>query len=223
MRALKGKMCVGLLVMLAALGGCKRKVEAPRTVVRQPRAAGPSAEDMAKEARAKLMAELEPVPALDAGTPYVAPDGEAWMRYDNGMMLHVLRPRDGMKPQLGQTVSVAYVGYLPESKQTFDKRTAENPFTFKLGSKNLVKGFNMAVAAMHPEEKIRVYLPADLAYGERGDRGAGIGANQALMFEIELLSVTGQPVGFTLEDLPKFEPLGPKLPVGGGTAPASRP
>jgi peptidylprolyl isomerase len=213
------------LALLAGLStmpvACKRKPAAPPTINRPPRAVGPSSEELAKEARAKLMAELDAIPPLDFGKPFVASDGENWVLHDNGMMIHVLKPGDGgMKPRLGQTVSVAYFGYIPGTTQAFDRRIAEDPLVFKLGTRDLVKGFSIAVATMSRGEKTRFFVPGNLAYGKTGRLTAGIGADQALIFEVELLSISGEAVGYTLEDLPKIEQMGPPAPaVGGATKP----
>ena len=66
---------------------------------------------------------------------------------------------------------------------------------------------------------------------EVDDSVFGIEPNMPLEFELELLSVTGDPVGFTLEDLPKFQPAGPPAPApglrsgpaGGGTGASTQP
>jgi peptidylprolyl isomerase len=209
---------VWLLAALPAMtASCKRKPAAPPTVNRAPPAIAPTSRELAADARAKLMAGLDAIPPLDAGTPYLAPDGENWVQHDNGMRIHVLRPGDGgLKPRLGQTVSVAFAGYLPGELHPFDRRAAGDPLVFKLGSRDLVKGFNIGVSTMTRGEKTRFFMPGELAYGKTGRIIAGIGPDQALVFEVELLSISGESVGFTLEDLPKVEPLGPP-------APASRP
>jgi hypothetical protein len=205
---------VALLAILVVTASCKRQPAAPPTVNRPPKVVGPSSEERAKEVRAELMATLDAIPTLDFGRAYAAPDGENWVLHSNGMMIHVLRPGDtGMKPQLGQTVGVAYTGYIPGTPQPFERRTADDPLVFKLGSRDLVKGFNIGVSTMTRGEKTRFFVPGDLAYGKAGRLRAGIGSDQALIYEVELLSISGESVGFTLEDLPPLEPLGPPAPA----------
>jgi peptidylprolyl isomerase len=205
---------LALLTALMVMASCKRQPATPPPVHQPPKVVAPSTQELSKEARAKLMAELDAIAPLDFGRAYVAPDGENWVLHSNGMMVHVLRPGDGgIKPRLGQTVSVAFAGYIPETPQPFDRRTADNPLVFKLGSRGLVKGLNIGVSTMVRGERTRFFIPGDLAYGKTGRVKAGIGSDQALIFEVELLSISGEAVGFSLEDLPQAEPLGPPAPA----------
>lgn len=209
--------CGAVLLALLAGGSCKREPAAPPTVHRPSQVTGPSSEELAVEARAKLMEGLNVIPALDFGKPFVATDGEVWVKYENGMMIHVLRPGEGgLKPRLGQTVTVTYRGFIPGTAEPFDRHGADDALVFKLGSKDLLKGFNVGVSTMNLHEKTRFFVPADLAYGKEGKLLEGIGKDQDLIFEVELLSFSGDPVGFTLEDLPKVEPMGPPAPSGAG-------
>ena len=216
---------------VAGAGGCKREPvkawagsSAP-SVDRPVRAPGPTGQQVETEDRAKVLANMYDLPELGAGKAFTAPDGEDWARYDNGMMIHELRPSDdGLPPRLGQTVSVSYVGTFPETNKIFDQRDAAHPLTFRMGSKDLIEGFSLALQGMHPGGKRHVYLPADLAYGSRGSPQGNIPPGQALVFEIELLSVKGEAIEITKDDLPKFEPLGPPAPgTGPASAPATRP
>ncbi len=212
-----------LVVAVASVGGslpaCKRQGKAgPGTnapsVARPVRMPGPSTQELARETREQLQATfflLDPLPF--EGIAYQTPDGESWSRYPSGLMIHELRPSfDGVPPRLGQTVSVAYSGMYPDTGKVFDRRPAGDPLIFRMGSKDLVKGFSLGMQGMHPGGKRRVYLPAALAYGDRGKPAGQIPPGQDLIFEIELLSVTGDAIDIA-EELPKFEPLGPPAPA----------
>jgi FKBP-type peptidyl-prolyl cis-trans isomerase len=115
---------------------------------------------------------------------------------------------------------VAYVGTFPGTNQVFDRRDAGNPLTFRMGGKDLIKGFSLGIATMHTGGKRRVLVPPELAYGAAGKPSGNIPGGQALIFEIELLSIKGEAITITLDDLPKFEPLGPPAPTN---EPATRP
>jgi hypothetical protein len=69
---------------------------------------------------------------------------------------------------------------------------------------------------MKPGSKYKIYLPPALAYGERG-AGADIGPNQALVFEVEMMSVEKTPAAAeapkSQEENPKAEPTPDKPPV----------
>jgi FKBP-type peptidyl-prolyl cis-trans isomerase FkpA len=217
-------LLAGLAVGVMALSSCKDdrtkalpQVKAPTTVK------GPTKEEvLAKEANEGEVnaKDFEPIPELGPHTIYKTPDGEVWRRYKNGLMIQVLRVGEHGKPQVGQTVEVAYKGTLPGSNKEFDSKSADDPFKFQLGKKNsVIKGWTLAVSTMKPGGKIKVFIPPDLGYGARGAPGR-IPPNSALIFEIELLGVTGNAVVFpttapaTLPSIDSLQakPMGPELP-----------
>ena len=221
---------IWMLAMVAAavLAGCKREpikagsgTNAP--AVSRPVRIGPPATEIAvKEDRAHLLDGFYDLGTLGEGIATTTPDGEKWAKYKNGLMIHELRPSSGgVLATLGMTVSVAYTGTIPETGRVFDKCDAAHPLTFRMGSKSLIKGFSLALVEMRTGAIRRVYVPAELAYGDKGSPNAEILPGQALIFEIELLSSTGTAIAITSEDLPKFEPLGP--PKSAATAPGSAP
>lgn len=203
-------------VMAAVLAGCKREPikagpgsSAP-TIARPIRTGPPATEEIVKENRVKLLEGFYDLGTLGEGVGAATPDGEKWAKYKNGIMIHDLRPSSGgTLAQLGMTVSVAYTGTIPETGRVFDKHDASNPLTFRMGSKDLVKGFSLALLNMRVGAIRRVWLPAEAAYGQKGAPDAGIAPGQPLIFEIELLSATGTAIEITPDDLPKIEPLGP--------------
>jgi FKBP-type peptidyl-prolyl cis-trans isomerase len=212
-------------VALAAPAGCKRQTVMPASVTRPARMASPTSDDVEKEKRAQLMAELNPIDKLEDPKTQVTPDGEVWTRYSNGLMIHTLKPSsDGLPPQLGQMVKVTYVGTFPGNKSVFDHKDADDPLTFRLGSKSMVKGFNQGISTMHAGEKRRIFVPPDLGYGTAGTMQ--VPGNTAMIFEVELLDISGQGVEYKLDDLPLAQPLGPPAPAHAAastTAPASAP
>ena len=98
-------------------------------------------------------------------------------------------PAEAKAPQQGQRISVHYTGWLDDNGKEgkkFDSSVDRGQkFEFYLGRGAVIRGWDEAVANMKIGEKIRVYLPADLAYGNRG-AGNLIPANAALIFDIEL-------------------------------------
>jgi len=223
-------------VAAALLAGCKRQGAAAApgsnapTIARAPRLAGPTSQAMEKEKRETLLANLYVFEPLDiyVSTVQTTPDGESWSRFSNGLMIHELRPsREGLPPGLGQRVTLTYIGTFPGSGKIFDQRDAANPFSFIMGSKDIVEGLSLGLSNMHVGAKRRIFVPPDLAYGEKGNPSGNIPGDQALIFEVELLSISGTAIEITAEDLPKFEPAGPPAPTDlttpAGTAPASRP
>ena len=68
------------------------------------------------------------------------------------------------------------------------KRQVERgqPATFPVNG--VITGWVEALQLMNVGSKYKLYIPSDLAYGERG-AGGSIGPNETLIFEVELLSI----------------------------------
>jgi hypothetical protein len=236
-KPIKRGLGAGLLAVVVLVGAaaCKRgggSATAPGShapsVNRLPRAAGPTTAAMEKENREKILAGLYLLEPLTNGVTEIAPDGETWTRFTNGLMIHDLRRGpEGFTPRLGQAVTITYVGTLSGSGKVFDRRDAGNPFTFIMGSKDLIRGFSLGISTMRVGGKRRIFVPADLGYGPAGNPRGGIGGDQALIFEVELLNVTGDAVDYQVQDIvPTPEVLGPPAPksaAGGAIGPSSVP
>jgi FKBP-type peptidyl-prolyl cis-trans isomerase len=94
----------------------------------------------------------------------------------------------GAEAVSGKTVTVNYVGMLPNG-QVFDASASHGqPFSFTLGAGQVIQGWDMGVAGMKVGGQRRLIIPADLAYGSQGAGGA-IPPNATLIFDVELLDV----------------------------------
>ena len=94
----------------------------------------------------------------------------------------------GAEAKAGDTVTVHYVGALPDGT-VFDASTNRGqPFSFQLGAGQVIRGWDEGVAGMKVGGKRRLVIPPDMAYGAQAVGGV-IPANETLLFEVELLGV----------------------------------
>lgn len=142
------------------------------------------------------------VDLVDVMEPKTA-DVAAWSKYTpwnsdlpevkktgTGLEYVVLASGDaaGKSPVNGQEVVVYYEGRLAETGEMFDSAFQRGqPEIFP--SDQLISGWVEALAMMKPGDRWMVYIPSDLAYGERGTPGGPIPPNAALVFEVELADV----------------------------------
>jgi FKBP-type peptidyl-prolyl cis-trans isomerase len=103
----------------------------------------------------------------------------------SGLQYEVMKAAEGPKPKETDTVKVHYHGTLIDGKVFDSSVTRGEPATFPLNG--VIKGWTEGVQLMSVGSKFKFTIPSELAYGEQGP--PGIGANQTLVFEVELLSI----------------------------------
>lgn len=103
----------------------------------------------------------------------------------SGLQYKVVKMGKGKKPKVEDTVTVNYRGMLIDGTEFDSSYSRNQPATFPL--RGVIPGWTEALQLMPEGSKWILYLPAALAYGERG-AGQLIGPNSALIFEVELLS-----------------------------------
>jgi FKBP-type peptidyl-prolyl cis-trans isomerase len=94
----------------------------------------------------------------------------------------------GPEAKTGDTVKVHYTGTLMNGKKFDSSRDKNQPFEFKLGSGQVIKGWDQGVVGMKVGGKRRLEIPSDMGYGASG-HPPDIPPNAGLKFEVELLSV----------------------------------
>lgn len=99
----------------------------------------------------------------------------------SGLAYKVLTPGTGAMPVATDSVTVKYVGTFTDGKE-FDK--SETPVTF--AADGVIKGWTEMLQLMKEGEKVKVVIPQELAYG---DKGMGMEPYKTLVFEIELIKV----------------------------------
>jgi FKBP-type peptidyl-prolyl cis-trans isomerase len=108
---------------------------------------------------------------------------------DSGLVYEVLVDSgEGESPSIGDTVEVHYRGTLPTGEEFDSSFSRNSTSSFTLGQ--VIPGWNEGLQLMQTGDTYRFYIPSDLAYGPTGTRGGPIGPNQALVFDVELVSVS---------------------------------
>jgi len=140
-----------------------------------------------------LGATIGPLPTAPAGA--AASDGNApgvpavdgpVQSTPSGLRYVVITPGNGEYLGTGLTVTVNYTGWLTDGTK-FDSSVDRNqPFTFKLGAGQVIKGWDEGVSLMQIGEKRRFIIPPNLAYGPTGQ--GPIPPNATLLFDVEVLS-----------------------------------
>jgi len=105
----------------------------------------------------------------------------------SGLQYKILKAGTGPKPAATDTVTVNYRGTLINGAEFDSSYKHGQPATFTVGG--VIKGWTEALQLMPSGSKWQLFIPADLAYGERG-AGADIAPNATLIFEVELMSIT---------------------------------
>ncbi len=161
------------------------------------------AKQEAMEAEAKKSYDIKYTPVKAEKVKYFATEKATATKSATGLATKIIQKGSGKKPVDGGTVYIHYAGYL-EDGSLFDSsienvakdygkfdsnRAAQNgyqPFPFQAGKKDgLIPGFLEGLENMSFGEKTILFIPSNLAYGERG-AGNVIPPNANIIFEVEL-------------------------------------
>jgi len=112
---------------------------------------------------------------------------EGVVTLDNGLQYKVLKEGTGAKPSINDEVEVIYEGRTISGK-VFDSTAKHGRKSDTFGVGGLIKGWTQALQMMPAGSKWELYIPQELAYGERG-AGKDIKPYSALIFTLELVSI----------------------------------
>jgi len=104
----------------------------------------------------------------------------------SGLQYKILKQAEGTKPAADDTVVCHYRGTLIDGTEFDSSYKRNQPATFAV--KGIIKGWTEALQLMTVGSKWQLWIPAELAYGERA-RSNIIGPNSTLIFEVELISI----------------------------------
>ncbi|MFL0798625.1 MAG: FKBP-type peptidyl-prolyl cis-trans isomerase [Cellvibrionaceae bacterium] len=128
---------------------------------------------------------------LKEGAAFLAENAkkEGVQATESGLQYKVVTEGAGSKPTAEDTVTVHYRGTLTDGTEFDSSYGRGEPATFPV--QGVIPGWTEALQLMPEGSKWELYIPAALAYGERG-AGAQIGPNQVLIFEVELLKAKAE-------------------------------
>ena len=104
----------------------------------------------------------------------------------SGLQYKVLKDGAGASPKLEDQVTTHYRGTLIDGTEFDSSYSRKEPATIGVGQ--VIKAWQEALPLMKVGSKWQLFIPSDLAYGERGAGGV-IGPNAALIFDLELISI----------------------------------
>ncbi len=103
----------------------------------------------------------------------------------SGLIIIRRTPGNGVKPIVGQTVTVHYTGKLLDGTVFDSSIERKEPISFPLGNGSVIKGWDEGIAALEIGSKATLMIPSWLGYGPRNM--GSIPSNSSLIFEVELI------------------------------------
>jgi FKBP-type peptidyl-prolyl cis-trans isomerase len=146
-----------------------------------------------QEAKKKIdetrQASMEP--NKKAGDAFLAANKtkEGVVTLPSGLQYKILKEGTGPKPTPADSVVCNYRGTLIDGKEFDSSYKRGQPATFPVGQ--VIKGWTEALQLMSVGSKWQLFVPENLAYGDRG-AGPDIGPGATLIFEVELISIKGK-------------------------------
>jgi FKBP-type peptidyl-prolyl cis-trans isomerase FklB len=143
-----------------------------------------------KEIRAKQVARLKELGEKNKkeGEAFLAENKkkEGVITLPSGLQYKIIKEGDGKVPKSTDTVTVHYRGALIDGTEFDSSYTRGQPANFPV--KGVIAGMSEALQLMKVGSKWQLFIPSNLAYGERG-AGDDIGPNATLIFDMELISI----------------------------------
>jgi FKBP-type peptidyl-prolyl cis-trans isomerase FklB len=116
----------------------------------------------------------------------------------SGLQYKILKAGNGKKPTDADAVTCRYRGTLLDGTEIDSSESFGYPVTFNVRD-SVIAGWSEALKLMPAGSKWQVFVPSQLAFGEKG-AGRDIGPHATLIYEIELIAVNPQPVSQKKKD-----------------------
>lgn len=161
--------------------------DAPAVAAATPETSG------AKDKKVQFAKNLEqgptPSPAQSSTAKASTPTASTTpsVRTVQGISIDDRKVGSGPAAKKGNTLSMRYIGKL-DSGKVFDSNKSGKPFSFKLGSGEVIKGWDIGLEGLQNGGERRVKIPAALAYGKKGAPPT-IPPNSTLTFDVKCVGV----------------------------------
>ena len=116
--------------------------------------------------------------AMPALAPSLEIDTTKLTKTESGLRMLDVTVGKGAVAEAGKKITVHYTLYQPDGTKTESSRDGGEPFSFELGSGQVIRGWDEGVAGMKVGGRRKLVVPPDMAYGDA-----------TLVFDIELLGV----------------------------------
>lgn len=171
----------GLLLVVAQFTGGNSSAVADELTKTQPAVVALDSSDRPVVNDTKLT-------AMNTGSESEQTRGKDAVTTPSGLKYIDIKEGDGAIPKKGQTVVVHYTGTLENSTKFDSSRDRNQPFSFKLGVGQVIKGWDEGLSTMKVGGRRQLIIPPELGYGARGAGGV-IPPNATLIFDVELLKI----------------------------------
>jgi len=132
----------------------------------------------------------------------------------SGLQYKVEKEGTGSQPKATDMVTVNYRGTLIDGTEFDSSYKRNQPATFPVNG--VIKGWTEALQLMKQGAKYQLFIPSNLAYGERA-MGPDIGPNSTLIFDVDLVDVKPPPT-----PAPAAQGSSPKAPPAPSPAPSKK-
>ena len=142
-----------------------------------------------KQAEQQEQARIEMAPKIKEGEEFLAKNGtkEGVTTTASGLQYEIINEGSGAKPGLTDEVETHYHGTLIDGT-VFDS-SVDRGQSISFPVNGVIAGWTEALQLMSVGSKWKLYVPYNLAYGERGEPRGGIAPYSTLIFEVELLGI----------------------------------
>lgn len=148
---------------------------------------GPMVDEFMQKKQTAYMAKVKDKNAADAQALFAKlKENKNVVELPDGLRYEILKPGAGAYPKAEDTVKVLYTGTLIDGT-VFDSTADHNNEPLVIGLKDVVPGWTEGLQKINKGGKIKLYIPPQLGYGDRGQ--GQIPPGSTLIFEVELIDI----------------------------------